>query len=124
MRELQGRKRARGVLYSWPMVALLAFLIVMLGRGVWGAYQKESYAEMKSAESARELAELRDREGALTAKAARLETDRGKEEEIREKFLVGKEGEGVIYIAPLPDVPKEEGVRDGGFWTGFLEWFR
>lgn len=124
MRELQGKKRARAVLYSWPTIIVLGFFIVMLARGVWGAFQKESYAKMKADESARELSGFREREAMLTAKAARLETDRGKEEEIREKFLVGKEGEGVIYIVDTPPATSTGKSAGKGFWSGFLDWFR
>jgi len=124
MRELQGKKRTRSALYSWPVVAVLAFMVFLLARGAWGAWEKERYAERKAEESLRELAELEEREDELAGRVERLQTDRGKEEEIRKRYLVGKEGEGVIYITASASSSGERTAEEKSFLSPLFEWFR
>ena len=126
MYELQEKKRTRRFLYSWPVIVLLFASLLLLVHSVWGAYQKERYALEKSEESLRELREMQKHERELSAQMERLQSERGREEEIREKFLVGKEGEGVIYIIDTPAVAGSTHKKNEkeNFWAGFLDFFR
>jgi len=90
------KKRHRA--FKWFMLITTLFLSVLLGRGVWHMYgtYKESVAR-------RELIEERYQE--LTAHVARtktsveaLETQQGREAEIRESFSMAKAGERMAVI--------------------------
>lgn len=88
---------------------LLIVLVAFLAKGVWGVYQKSSYAKDNRERAEQELNDLHAREGALTEELSRLDTPRGLEEEIRHKFDVGHEGEQLIVLvdAPEPEVPPQ-----------------
>ncbi len=125
MQEFQHKKRTRRFLYSFPVIIILVFLLLVLVRGVCGAWEKREYAREKAEEVAVQIDLLKEREAELKAKISRLESEQGKEEELREKFLVGKEGEGVVFIVdpPVSTTTNEESA-ESGFWSGFLDWFR
>ena len=50
----------------------------------------------------------------LTSNISRLETARGKEEALREKYELGRHGEGLIIIVEPPEpepIVEEKGIR-------------
>ncbi|MCI0542559.1 hypothetical protein L0Y69_02280 [bacterium] len=125
MREFQHKKRTRGLIYSFPVIILLVFFLFVLAKGSFGAYQKRSYAGEKSKEAALALDLLKAREEELEERIARQKSEQGKEEELREKFLVGKEGEGVVFIVDAPlATSTNSGENKRNFWTRFLGWFQ
>ncbi len=85
------------------LLALLA-LIIIAGVGVWGTYQKEreSYALRQEAEM--QLSDLSERQTQLDLDIANLETDRGKEQVLREQYALAARGEGLIVIVDTPPV--------------------
>lgn len=96
--EFRNKQKARELLYSKITIAAILFFVVMLIPGVYSIYVKlgESGKDRKAAE--RELADLEEREQMLTQKVDQGKTERGLEEQIREKFNVAKEGESVIVL--------------------------
>ena len=66
-----------------------------------------------------ELSSLEQRDKELSSRIDRLKTDRGLEEEIRKKFNVAKDGEGVVIIVPKSSTSSDENDDDGkfGFWN-------
>ncbi len=76
----------------------LAVLVVAVASGVWSAYhkQKESAALRTQAEA--QLRDLSQRQTQLNSDIAKLETDRGKEEVLREQYALAAKGEGLIVI--------------------------
>jgi len=100
MKELQRKHKIRRVLYSIPALILLLVLTIVLTRGAIRVMGKR----LESAEYAKELEQrataLVLREQELEESIARLETEEGKEEEIRERFSVTQEGE---YVAVIVD---------------------
>ena len=54
----------------------------------------------------------------------RLSTERGVDEEIRTKFRVVKEGEGMIVLVDSPDVSSTSSQNNAkSFWSKILDWF-
>lgn len=92
------RTRLRRVLYAKPTIILLAFAVALLLHSTWGVYQKSKEALSKNAKAEAELAALLAREKELKEDIARLNTADGVETEIRERFMVAKEGEKVMII--------------------------
>jgi len=109
--EFTDRQKIRRFCYSKFTIAILAFFVIMLIPGVYGIYTKvsESSKARKSAE--RELVNLEAREKMLLDKVERGNSERGQEEQIREKFNVAKEGESVIVLVEKP-IPASTTVNE------------
>ena len=105
MLDIRERTRLRRLLYAKPTIILLAFLVALLSHGAWGVYQKSKEAMAKQEKAEKELAGLLAREQELKGDIARLSSEEGVEEEIRERFMVAKEGEKVMIITD-PDAAK------------------
>ena len=52
----------------------------------------------------------------MTEEIARLDTERGVEEEVRNKFEVSKEGEGVIVLLDKKEEEVKIDKKKGLFW--------
>ncbi|MFC1733185.1 septum formation initiator family protein [candidate division KSB1 bacterium] len=96
------RRKIKQWLYSWPFLVVLVVVSVFLTHGVWGVYQQEHITRINKNQRLTHLEELEIREKALQKEINRLSTERGIEEEIRQKFEVAKEGERVIVIVEPP----------------------
>lgn len=98
MEDLKRKQKIRRALYSLPSLLALCLVAILLVKGGIGVIRKQ----LESAESLQGLEEkaaaLVLREEELKKDIARLETDEGKREEIRERFSVIQEGEYVAVI--------------------------
>lgn len=119
------RRKLRRVLYSKPMVVVILLITLFLANVAYNAWDKASIAKNKRMEVAVELGALQAREAMLRERIAYLETDKGKEEELRKQFDVGKEGEYAIVV-----VEKEERIpldanktKEKGFFERLFDWF-
>lgn len=90
------------MLYSWPVILILLFIIVSLSRSVWEVYQSERVAREKKIEAVTERDKTLARKNELTALVNGLSSERGMEEEIRKKFSVAKPEERVIVVVDPP----------------------
>jgi hypothetical protein len=70
-------------------------------------YEKSKEARDKTALAKEHVEELRARDNELSGDIDNLSTDRGVEGEIRDRFMVAKEGENVMIVAD----PDEEKVH-------------
>ncbi len=122
MRNFQQKKRWRSVLESWPVLVFLCLLLLIFAWGVVGLLQR-----MRLTMENREIAELKIKElerkkEIFTADVAKLNSETGIEESIREKFPVVKEGEGLIIVVEDKNKPEEESVEEKGFFGKLLFW--
>ncbi|MCE9541336.1 hypothetical protein K8R03_02120 [Candidatus Kaiserbacteria bacterium] len=85
--------------------ALLA-VVVVVAMGVWKVYGKERESHQLRREAELQRDSLAQQSARLDDETAKLKTDRGREELLREQYDVGKQGEGLIVIvepvAPEP----------------------
>ncbi len=88
---------------------MLLILVFFIAKGVFGIYIKERDSRQELALLEKKKAELSDRLAKVSLNNDRLKTEEGIESEIRSKFDVVKEGEGVIVVVDekLP-VPEED----------------
>ena len=109
--EFTDKQKIRRFCYSKFTIAILMFFVATMIPGVYGIYTKvsESSKDRKSAE--RELVDLEAREKMLLEKVERGNSERGQEEQIREKFNVAKEGESVIILVDKP-VPASTTINE------------
>lgn len=92
-------------LFGRRLVLLGLFaLIVLSAMGVWSAYQKETESRLLRKEAEMQLSDLSHRQAQLDADIANLETDRGKEQVLREQYALAARGEGLIVIVDTPPV--------------------
>ena len=98
MRELQRKQKLRRILYSFPSLIILLVITFFLAKGAIGVIGKslESYQRSKNLEEKAEALAVREQE--LKEGIARLQTEEGVKNEIKERFSVTQEGE---YVAVL-----------------------
>jgi len=96
------KRKIKQKLYSWPFLIVLAAMSMFLIHGVWGVYEQERTTRINKNQRILYLEELKVREDSLDKEINRLNTDRGIEEEIRQKFEVAKDGERMIIIVDPP----------------------
>jgi cell division protein FtsB len=125
MLDYKEKNKARRFMYSTPVLVFLAFFLLFLLSKTWVLYKTSEDARRKADEAKMELRKLEERKTDLAASVNFLKTERGKESKIREKFMVGKEGEGVILLVDQPPATNTESIpRKSSFWSGFLNFFR
>jgi len=113
------------ILYAPITILVLAILLVFLVRGAIGAYKDERASRKELQNSQQSSAELSKRETFLQSEIERLGSDRGLEEELRNKYPVAKEGESVVIIVDAKNggdnsIP----AQSEGFWSKILNIFR
>ncbi|MBU3668396.1 MAG: hypothetical protein FGM57_00335 [Candidatus Taylorbacteria bacterium] len=98
MREFQEKNTVKKRMYSKSTLFILLFLLVIVSRGAYGVYikEKDSRAEMERILKQKE--ELQKRLSNIENHNEMLRTPAGVEHEIRHKFDVVKDGEGVVVI--------------------------
>ena len=110
------------------MLVVLFVAAVFLGRAAFVMFTKQRAAAQLAQEAAADMTDLRTRQEYLTGEIARLETERGAEEEIRKKFRVVKEGEHLlVLIDPQKGETREEDDENRSFFEkifGFFEIFK
>ena len=114
----QERKKIRKVLYSKFTLAVLSGLLFVVIGGAWQIYQKAMVARAERDITARGFADLQSRTKELETSIARLKSNKGIEEEIRQKYTVARDGEEIVIVVD-ENVKKSENrkvVTDESFW--------
>ncbi len=119
MREFQGRRLFRQALYSRQVLILLVVVILLIGFSVFKLYRKEHVADLERQALLSELTRLEARRVELESEIERLSTERGQEEEIREKLGLALPDEGVITVIG-PEAGSEVKVVENKSWFGRL----
>ena len=114
----KNRTRKRRTYLNVILVALFILAIFSL-RGFFDVYRKQAESKKGLAEIEREWTALKEREQTLTRDLKKLETPRGVEEEIRDKFSVAKEGEKMALIVESKIREGIQGEEKGNWFTRF-----
>ncbi len=118
MKEFQERNKQKK--RSKLVLLFMLVLVVFLARGSMSTYFKERDSRIEVDRVMREKAELEKRYLVMSEQSEALKSDIGIESEIRSKFDVVKEGEGVIVIVekdtPIIEEDKRGVLRK--FWDG------
>ena len=89
-------------------MALLGLFVLFAGASlsVWRVYQKDKESAILRTEAQLQLQDLTGRQDQLETDIAKLKTDRGVEEQLRQQFALAAAGEHMIVIvdppAPVP----------------------
>lgn len=102
----QARRRARRLgARRWLILGGGLLLLVLLARGVWLIRAKAEFARAQYELSEANNQKLAVSAQALTKRLELLETERGREEEIRRRFNVALPGEAVIILPEQTATP-------------------
>jgi cell division protein FtsB len=125
MRFLRRKHNIKRILYSPLAILVLLVVLGFTARAVWGAYRNEQKSRTELANARLNSKELESRETFLSSEIERLESPRGIEEELRNKYPVAKEGEEVVIIVESgEDKNAQAEPQQKGFWSSFLDIFR
>ena len=105
---------------------LFVLATFVFGWSVLGFYQKSRETKENKQLAAATVAGLKAEKGRLSDDIARLETKEGIEENIREKFGLAKEGEGLIVIMDesLSGETNTKEDPEKGFWNFIKNLFK
>jgi len=118
------------LLYSKITIGFLVVVLLFIASAAWGVYGKYRETEENTENILHELAKLQEREAAVKNEIKRLSSERGVEEEIREKFGFIKRGEGVIVIVDSPFQSSDEFSRQNknttlaSVWKSIVNFFK
>ncbi len=125
MLPFQERRKFRKILYSKATLFVLLVVLIFVARGSWKIHQKSTIARAERDQTERTLAEVEGRTTELQASIAVRMTDRGIEDEIRQKFTVARPWEEVVVVVDESAKKGKNGeVTDNGFWARILGFFR
>ena len=124
MQDYNRKKGARRFIYSPLFLLILLAVLLLLGKAVWGVYNKERLSAQYLEQEQAELSRIQARETELEQSVEYLKTDKGVESEIRSKFRVVKEGESVaVIIDDEPKVSPPATTTQPTFWQRFASFF-
>ncbi|MDO8659684.1 MAG: septum formation initiator family protein [Candidatus Parcubacteria bacterium] len=124
MKNFQQKHNFRSILQSRPVLVFLAILALFFAWGVFGLMNKMSVTIENKRLTANKVAELQKQKEKLSVDIAKLKTESGVEENIRQKFGLVKEGENMIIVVDDQNKPETEGVEKGGFFSFFTNLFK
>lgn len=120
--EKSGWRRA---MESRPVLILLAILVVVFAVSLVGFTRKMRETAKNKEIAEQKVADLEEEKNQLSDQTAKLQTDEGVEESIRDKFGLVRPGEGVIVITDPPDAAPDAGAqKPGGFFSFIKKWFK
>ncbi len=120
MLEFQDKKRFRRILYSRVTFGIVFFFCLLIGNATFDMYQTNRLTADKRKIAEDELLAVQIREESLRAQIGTLKTERGIEEELRTKFRVVKNGEGVIIVV---EEEEKKATTSKSWLSKFFEFF-
>ena len=122
MKNFKDKNQNKKVFQSWPVIIILAIVIVIFSYNLVIFYGKMQDTIHNKEIVERKILELENNKAKLENSIENLQKDSGIEENIRENFGLAREGEGVVVI--VDDKDKIEEVVKKTFWEKVLSWFR
>ncbi len=110
----------RGVL--WALLVFGFLLVVLLAVATWQVYTKQQDARRQHFNEAETVAELTARKAALQTELSSLDTDRGIETEVRERYPVEKPGEQEIMLVAPKQSDTGSSTPKTSLWDTILRW--
>jgi len=109
--------------YSNFMIFIIAILIFLISRGIYGLYKKYEFTKSDYDYVKEEQVDAENKLDMVERKFNNINTEEGKEKYIRETYSVKKEGEGVIFLYDSPsstyEIPKGKSN-----WDSFIDFLK
>jgi len=116
-------KKSNYKFWHSPFALVLLFCVLILfGYKIIDLIQKERETAYKKNLILDKIDSLQGRESSLSLDISKLETEEGKEEVIREKYQVAKEGEKMVII--VDEENKGSSVTEEKTSHGFWNWVK
>ncbi len=122
MEDFQQKKRWRSVLESKPVLICLVILLLLFAWGVIGLFNKMQMTRENRRLAENKLMESQKKKEIFSNDVAKLQSQEGIEESIREKFPVVKEGEELIVVVDDKNTPPVEATAYHGFFSFLFFW--
>ena len=123
MKNFKQKRSGRKILESPPFLILLTLIVFIFAWnmfGLWGR-MRDTAKNRQIAEA--KVSELTQGKEKLSYDIAKLETQAGVEESIREKFGLAKEGERMIIVVEDKNPPQTEEKKPKGFFSRLKTFF-
>lgn len=117
------RGNNKKIVYSGWVAIILIIVIFILIRSTWSVFQKERTTGDNLSGTNEEMAQLENRRDLLVKEIEKLNSERGIEEEIRDKFRVVKPGERMLMIIEGPGNLPNGVEEEESFWQKFIDRF-
>lgn len=124
MKNFQRGINFRNILQSRPVLVLLGLLIIFLAVGVFNLMGKMRVTIENKRLVENKVIELEKERIKLSTDISKLKTESGIEENIRQKFGLAKEGEGMIIVIDDQNKIVNEEIENGGFFSFFTNLFK
>ncbi len=112
------------VAHSYFSLALMAVFILFFAWSVikFAGKAQETARNKKIAQE--KLTELQKQQSQLGSDIDELNTEKGVEESIREKFGLAKDGEGLVVVVDDQNKPATQVHQKTSFWEKIKSWFK
>ena len=124
MRNFQHNKSFQHLAYSKPVLLLLTILLLFFIWGMFGFINKMIVTMNNRELVENKVIELKAEKIKLSAEIAKLQTEKGVEESIRDKFGLAKEGENMIIVVEDKNTPVVENESSSRFFGFFKNFFK
>lgn len=125
MRNFQEKKRFKYIMQSWPVLIFLGILLIFFALGVFDFMGKMIETSGKKKNIEQKVLELQETKERLSNDIESLKTEKGLEENIREKFGLVKEGEDLIIVVDSKESPELDNKTKLNWFTSFFSnWFK
>ncbi|TSC77552.1 MAG: Uncharacterized protein G01um101424_346 [Parcubacteria group bacterium Gr01-1014_24] len=111
-------------MHSKPILVFLGIGVLVFAWGVIGFMGKMEITRENRKITENKVAELEKEKEKLSSDIAKLKTESGVEESIREKFGLAKEGEGLIVVVEDKSKKEAEESQSGGFLSFLKNLFK
>lgn len=98
MLDFHEKRKLKFLLYSKPAAYLLFAVALLLSWSVYERFDREREMAARRYELEHKLEDLHVQAATLEGEVARLKSDRGIEEELRDRYEIAKEGERVVVV--------------------------
>lgn len=123
MRNFQSKKHSKmkKFMQSKPVLIILGICLLFFIYNIIKLANKASETKRNREIAENKIIELQKQKEELTKEIEKLNTEKGIEEDIREKFGLGKEGEGMIVIVEDESKNNNENAEKSGGFFDFLK---
>ncbi len=123
MFDFEEKKVIKNIIYSKVSLLILFVLLILVAKGAWNAYGDARVTKENKTLAEQQLLELGERGDSILAEIEQLNTQEGKEKEIRSKFSVIKDGEKMIMVVDSKDSLVDYSKEKNSVWERFLRLF-
>jgi len=118
------RSRRKKNIYPKATIIVLLVIALILARATWNVFIKNRETKENLVETVEYLDDLKKRGANIEEEIQDLSTERGIDREIREKFRVVKEGEGMIMLIDSPESYTASSTNeDKSLWSRVMDLF-